>query len=1168
MPFSAARTAEPIAGYTLTECIGAGGYGEVWKAEAPGGLTKAIKFVSGRLDEEKAAAEYRALTRIKQVRHPFLLSLERIELIDGQLIIITELADGSLKDRFDECVRSGLTGIPRDELLDYLRDAAEALDYMREKFGLQHLDVKPENLLIVGGRAKVADFGLVENIIDTGWHPDGEPHPRANDGDNATGSQTPRVGGMTPLYASPEVFLGRPSAHSDQYSLAIVYQQMLTGTTPFPGRNAAQLSVQHRNSHPQIASLSAADRTAIARALAKDPQQRFANCRALIAALEGRGLGYPQRSSGEVPIPDSQPVADTASASSYSSHTEAELAIDPSSTLCGVQPAREPLSEASPELHRQPLVDLPPPSGDSQPMLRPTLFLGLGGTGAAVLRALRRRLTDRAGALKAVPAWRTVLIDTDTRAIAAALQGDDVSALEAHDSIAVPLRRPQHYRANANRYLSWLSRRWLYNIPRSLQTEGFRPLGRLAFVDGARQVSEQLRDTLGLLSSHDSVAASEQATGIQCGNPAPRVVLIASISGGTGSGILFDVAAAVRVIFDELEIEGGEICAVLTHSTGRDPMRKDLGAANAIAFLREWQQLVPRAHGETGQQLIDLSYVVHLGNDLSNVGFEEGADQVATYLELEAATAVGPALEECRGAMPSGEAYDTLPHDGLRSFGIASLGVSHGRSLEAAVETLSRQLLDRWSGPSIERPTVLPGRAALAAGEGDAPSRDPRQAELAAALLGDSPAELDTVVNFAHEAMLEQLRTSPENLLSDLLREIMAGPEGQSDGSIASASRMLERLNEVLGARDLLQLNRPDRTAPLRDAMADRLNRLSQEQAKSLVDRLWDLAETPGIRLGGAQHGASALVEHFRQLECASREQAELVNQRAARLEILLLSRDRQGSRWKFRLFRGKAARKAAATDQLWSDYLTLRVALAELQLACRWGQMLREKMAAAKRDLIEMVQRLRAVQSQFQPEESLTESEDERGESSTAAGATGAALIHLHEQLPALAAQLDRDFQPNLLADYGGLRSLLVDDPLASASFGATIRSVARSCVCKLLLQQTPWDKLLDERDGSPSALAAAVARAAPRLLAYGGGRRLMLAAPDALLSADGREGATPKLDSPACWLPSASGDLVVCWEGQGINAENAIAILAEPRKECLRMAARLHTRLDLASS
>ena len=163
--------------------------------------------------------ELAALNRIKLVRHPFLLSLERIERVDNHLIIVTELATSSLKHEFDKCREAGLHGIPRGDLLSHLYDAADALDYISQQHCLQHLDVKPENLLLVGGRIKVADFGLVKDLQDV---------------------HSSIVGGMTPVYAPPELFDGRPSIHSDQYSLAIVYQEMLTGTLPYEGRTTAQ----------------------------------------------------------------------------------------------------------------------------------------------------------------------------------------------------------------------------------------------------------------------------------------------------------------------------------------------------------------------------------------------------------------------------------------------------------------------------------------------------------------------------------------------------------------------------------------------------------------------------------------------------------------------------------------------------------------------------------------------------------------------------------------------------------------------------------------------------------------------------------------------------------------------------------------------------------------
>src|SRR5581483_508712 len=210
------------------------------------------KFVYGSInsldtDGVRAEQEFKALQRIKVVRHPFVCSVERIDFVEGELIIVMELAERTLHDVYAECQAAGLIGIPGDDLLRYMRDAAEALDFMNEKHSLQHLDVKPRNLFLVGDRVKVADFGLVKTL----------------ERQSASGV----LGGVTPVYAPPETFLGKLSPHSDQYSLGIVYIEMLTGHRPFAAKNIRQMAQQHLEADPDLRSLPEPERAIVGRAL-------------------------------------------------------------------------------------------------------------------------------------------------------------------------------------------------------------------------------------------------------------------------------------------------------------------------------------------------------------------------------------------------------------------------------------------------------------------------------------------------------------------------------------------------------------------------------------------------------------------------------------------------------------------------------------------------------------------------------------------------------------------------------------------------------------------------------------------------------------------------------------------------------------------------------------
>jgi serine/threonine protein kinase len=167
--------------------------------------------------------------------------------------------------------------VPRAELLRYFTETAEVLDLLNQEHGLQHLDIKPRNLFLVGRHIKVADFGLVNSVAEM----------------NGAINVVP-MSAATPVYAAPESFLGKITLFSDQYSLAITYHELLVGEPPFVGKNFRQLALQHMQAEPDLSRLPEVDRPVVARALAKDPGGRFPSCSAFIQALQaGAGGDFP-----------------------------------------------------------------------------------------------------------------------------------------------------------------------------------------------------------------------------------------------------------------------------------------------------------------------------------------------------------------------------------------------------------------------------------------------------------------------------------------------------------------------------------------------------------------------------------------------------------------------------------------------------------------------------------------------------------------------------------------------------------------------------------------------------------------------------------------------------------------------------------------------------------
>lgn len=275
--------------YHLLRLIGSGGMGEVYLAEdARIGQQVAIKVCKSEARSypgvETASEGERLFQRearaIAQLDHPHILPLftygeEQQPGITLTYIVMPYRKEGSLTQWIDQYSRGQL--LPPSVVAYLITQAASALQYAHNR-GIVHQDVKPSNFLIRSGESEhslypdvlLADFGIAKMST-------------------ATSSMSNTVRG-TATYMAPEQWSGHPVAGSDQYALAIMAYALLTGRPPFHG-GQEQMMYMHFSRQPEPPSalnyrLDPEIDTALLRALAKRPEERFPSIAAFAQSLQ------------------------------------------------------------------------------------------------------------------------------------------------------------------------------------------------------------------------------------------------------------------------------------------------------------------------------------------------------------------------------------------------------------------------------------------------------------------------------------------------------------------------------------------------------------------------------------------------------------------------------------------------------------------------------------------------------------------------------------------------------------------------------------------------------------------------------------------------------------------------------------------------------------------
>jgi len=259
--------------YQIVEQLGQGGMAAVYKAFQPS-LNRyvAVKVLPPDLARQQpdfAARFTREAHAVAQLQHPHILSVYDFGR-EGDLtyIVMQYVEAGTLQKHMRQPM--SLETIAR-----IIEQLADALDYAHRR-GIIHRDIKPTNVLMEDGRwPLLADFGIAKLL-------------GGDSGLTATG-----VGIGTPAYMSPEQGRGQPvvDARSDVYSLGVMLFEMLTGQVPFMADTPLGIVMQHiLNPLPSPRSLNPVIPEAVERvifkALAKDPNDRFASAGEMAAALK------------------------------------------------------------------------------------------------------------------------------------------------------------------------------------------------------------------------------------------------------------------------------------------------------------------------------------------------------------------------------------------------------------------------------------------------------------------------------------------------------------------------------------------------------------------------------------------------------------------------------------------------------------------------------------------------------------------------------------------------------------------------------------------------------------------------------------------------------------------------------------------------------------------